>query len=71
MPTYSPGDVNFTDSRIWLLAPNKTDATSYLDGDGEKPERYARAMGQGDCFAREYMVGYVCCLGSILFLLQY
>lgn len=44
---------------VWLLPPNKTEATAYLDGDGPKPARYARTMGQGNCFRREYMVGYV------------
>lgn len=44
---------------VWLLPPNKTEATAYLDGDGPKPARYARTIGQGDCFRREYMVGYV------------
>jgi hypothetical protein len=39
--------------------PNKTEATAYLDSDGPKPARYARAFGVHDCYYREYMVGYV------------
>ena len=45
--------------RMWLLAPNKTEATAYLDGKGKKPKRYARVIGESDCYSREYMVGYV------------
>ncbi|KAH7312423.1 copper amine oxidase [Stachybotrys elegans] len=41
----------------WLLAPNKSEATAYLDGNGPKPLRYARLMAWAECFGREYMVG--------------
>ncbi|KAH7309874.1 copper amine oxidase [Stachybotrys elegans] len=50
-------DVQYWDYRPWLLPPNKTEATTYLAGNGPKPPRYARVMGYGDCFEREYMVG--------------
>lgn len=46
---------------LWLLAPDKADATSYLAGNGSQPARYARAVGTVSgppCYAREYVVGY-------------
>ncbi|KAI9155126.1 Membrane primary amine oxidase [Paramyrothecium foliicola] len=53
-----PADIYFnTYDGLWLLAPNKTDATAYLDGNGPKPPRYARTFGQHNCFDREYMIG--------------
>ncbi|KAI6415885.1 hypothetical protein MCOR20_001258 [Pyricularia oryzae] len=52
-----PLGFNFVRSSIWLLAPNKTEASLYLSGQGQKPKRYARIMGGGDCVAREYMIG--------------
>lgn len=55
----SPGDLNFENNVPWLLAPNKTDALSYLSDDGPKPGRFARIRGSADCYSREYMVGYV------------
>ncbi|KAI9168042.1 Membrane primary amine oxidase [Paramyrothecium foliicola] len=45
------------DRGYWLLPPNKTAATAYLDGKGPKPPRYARAMGDAGCFRQEWMVG--------------
>lgn len=50
-------ELNFVRGTIWLLAPNKTEASLYLSGQGEKPKRYARIVGDNDCYSREYMVG--------------
>ncbi|KLU91439.1 hypothetical protein MAPG_09959 [Magnaporthiopsis poae ATCC 64411] len=52
-----PAELNFDQSTIWQLAPNKTEASLYLSGQGAKPKRYARILGDGDCVTREYMIG--------------
>lgn len=56
---FSPSDIYFnTYNGLWLLPPNKTEATAYLDGDAPKPPRYARIFGTANCFDREFMIGY-------------
>ena len=56
----SRGDVQFDGGLVWLLAPNQTETTSYLDGHGPQPKRFARVLGSGAgnaSFIEEYMVG--------------
>ncbi|KAH7343218.1 copper amine oxidase [Rhizoctonia solani] len=58
------GDVTLSDNMIWLIEsimPNKTDALNYLDGNGDRPSKYARAVlymgGLSIPVIQEYMVG--------------
>ncbi|ODO11062.1 hypothetical protein I350_01664 [Cryptococcus amylolentus CBS 6273] len=55
------GDWDNTITVVDLLPPNKTDALSYMDGDGAKPDRYAYASilfgATEEPYAQDFVVG--------------